>query len=31
VLTKQYIYENDVGSKEGAKVTTSVGRFVGKC
>jgi len=31
VLTKQYIYDNDAGSKEGARVSTSVGRFVDKC
>jgi hypothetical protein len=31
VLTKQYIYENDVGSREGARVFTSVGRFIDKC
>ena len=30
-LTKQYIYENDVGSREGARVFTSVGRFIDKC
>jgi hypothetical protein len=30
VLTKQYIYENDVNG-EGAKVTTSVGRFTDHC
>ena len=29
VLTRQYIYNNDVGSKEGARVTTASGaRFV---
>ncbi len=27
----QYIYENDVGRKEGARAFTSVGRFVGRC
>jgi len=31
VLTGQYIYDNDVGSREGARVATSVGRFVGRC
>jgi hypothetical protein len=31
VLTKQYIYDNEVGSKEGARVATSVGRFVDRC
>lgn len=31
VLTGQYIYENDVGSKEGAKVATSIGRFKDRC
>jgi hypothetical protein len=31
ILTKQYIYENDVGSREGARVFTSVGRFIDKC
>jgi len=31
VLTKRYIYNNDVGSKEGARVFTSVGRFLDKC
>ncbi len=30
-LTRQYIYENDVGSREGARVFTSVGRFIDKC
>jgi hypothetical protein len=30
-LTTAYIYNNDVGSKEGARVSTSVGRFVDKC
>jgi hypothetical protein len=30
-LTKQYIYENDVGRSEGARVFTSVGRFIDKC
>ena len=31
VLTKAYIYDNDAGSKEGARVSTSEGRFVDKC
>jgi hypothetical protein len=32
VLTRQYIYNNDVGSKEGARVTTGAGtRFVDRC
>ena len=32
VLTRQYIYNNDVGSKEGARVTTASGaRFVDRC
>lgn len=31
VLTGQYIYDNDVGSREGVRVATSVGRFVGRC
>ncbi len=31
VLTRQYIYDNEVGSKEGARVGTSVGRFVDRC
>jgi hypothetical protein len=32
VLTGQYIYNNDVGSKEGARVTTRSGaRFVDRC
>jgi hypothetical protein len=32
VLTGQYIFDNDVGSKEGARVTTaSGGRFIGRC
>jgi hypothetical protein len=31
VLTRQYIYDNEAGSKEGARVFTSVGRFVDKC
>jgi hypothetical protein len=32
VLTGQYIYNNDVGAKEGARVTTASGaRFVDRC
>ena len=32
VLTRQYIYNNDVGSKEGARVTTASGaRFIDRC
>jgi len=31
VLTRQYIYNNDVGSREGARVSTSVGRFRDRC
>ena len=30
-LTHQYIYNNDVRSKEGARIGTSVGRFVDRC
>ena len=31
VLTRQYIFNSDVGSKEGARVTTSIGRYVDRC
>ena len=32
VLTRQYIYDNEIGSKEGARVTTaSGGRFIDRC
>jgi hypothetical protein len=31
VLTHQYIFNSDVGSREGARVATSVGRFVDRC
>jgi hypothetical protein len=31
VLTRQYIYNNDVGRREGARVKTSVGRIVDRC
>jgi hypothetical protein len=30
-LTTSYIYNSDVGSKEGARVRTSVGTFIDKC
>lgn len=30
-LTGNFIYNNDAGSKEGAKVSTSVGRFSDRC
>lgn len=30
-LTRQYIYNNDVGRSEGARVATSIGRFVDRC
>lgn len=30
-LTGQYIYDNEVGSREGARVSTSVGGFVDRC
>lgn len=30
-LTRQYIYDNEVGSKEGARVRTSMGGFVDRC
>ena len=30
-LTRQYIYNSDVGSKEGARVATSAGVFVDRC
>lgn len=30
-LTRQYIYDNEVGRDEGARVKTSVGRFVDRC
>ncbi len=30
-LTRQYIYNSDVGSKEGARVATSAGAFVDRC
>jgi hypothetical protein len=31
VLTKQYIFNSDVGSREGARVATSIGRFGDRC
>ncbi len=32
VLTRQYIYNNDVGNKEGARVTMGSGvRFIARC
>ena len=31
VLTHEYIFNSDVGSKEGARVATSVGRFADRC
>jgi hypothetical protein len=31
VLTKQYIFNSDVGSKEGVSVATSIGRFGDRC
>ena len=30
-LTRQYIYNSDVGTREGARVATSVGTFVDRC
>ncbi len=30
-LTRQYIYNNDVGTSEGARVSTSIGRFADRC
>ena len=30
-LTSQYIYNSDVGDKDGARVGTSAGRFVDRC
>ncbi|QIN82789.1 hypothetical protein GBA63_09100 [Rubrobacter tropicus] len=30
-LTRQYIYDNEVGRNEGARVYTSVGGFVDRC
>lgn len=31
VLTHQYIFNSSVGTKEGARVATSVGRFADRC
>ena len=31
VLTKQYIFNSDVGAREGARVATSLGRFADRC
>jgi len=31
VLTKQYIFNSDLGSKEGARVANSVGSLVDRC
>ena len=31
VLTKQYVFNSDVGSKEVARVATSIGRFGDRC
>lgn len=31
VLTKNYIFNSDVGSREGARVATSVGRYADRC
>ena len=31
VLTHEYIFNSDVGSKEGARVATSIGRFGDRC
>jgi hypothetical protein len=31
VLTRQYVFNSDVGTKEGARVATSVGRFADRC
>lgn len=31
VLTRQYIFNSDVGSKEGARVATSIGTYVDRC
>ena len=30
-LTRQYIYDNEAGNSEGARVRTSVGAFVDRC
>jgi hypothetical protein len=31
VLSRQYVFNSDVGSREGARVRTSVGRFADRC
>ena len=31
VLTRQYVFNSDVGTREGARVTTSVGRSADRC
>ena len=31
VLTHQYVFNSEVGSREGARVATSVGRFADRC
>jgi hypothetical protein len=31
VLANQYVFNSDVGSKEGARVGTSIGRFADRC
>ena len=31
VISKQYIFNSDVGSREGARVATSIGRYVDRC
>lgn len=31
VLTRQYVFNSDVGSREGARVATSVGRCADRC
>jgi hypothetical protein len=31
VISRQYIFNSDVGSREGARVATSIGRYVDRC
>ena len=31
VLSRQYVFNSDVGSREGARVATSLGRFADRC
>ena len=31
VLSRQYVFNSDVGSREGARVRTSIGRFADRC